>query len=491
MPALTVDSTGFSPAKLQDVRSRMVELWRAAFGDNADTSSTSPDGLEIDTHSLLIALVWQGLGQLASSAYGRYARGVFLDLALDQYGKRRIEARASTASLVFYGTDASPVNSGAIVATEQGGQFLTDAAATIGGDDSVWVVRIDTIANATLYRVVVDGVNHDYTSDASATLAEVRAGIAAAVDASGSLVGSEAGVDANGLGLIVIESSPGAVVSVTGPMTRYHAMRVAATAPATGPVIGLTGTIRTLVSAIAGVVGVTSTGDAVVGNDIESDGAFFSRHIRTLSANAARSPEAVAHRIMKAATDAGGINIDASVVENESIDPDAEGRPSKSFETYVDADILTDDQIAELIWQSKTHGAEAYGATVVNVLDTKGRSHPIGFTRTTKLYLHLEITITDGEGYPTVGTPLETAAAAVATYFGDAGPGRPSMAQDFYRIQVNGPLLSAVPGIAGVSVRTDVTAAPGDPPTFASSDVVVAEGERVVLDSSRITMIQL
>lgn len=45
-------------------------------------------------------------------------------------------------------------------------------------------VRITpTVANNTLYRVTINGTDHDFTSDADATLAEISAGIAAAVTA--------------------------------------------------------------------------------------------------------------------------------------------------------------------------------------------------------------------------------------------------------------------------------------------------------------------
>lgn len=494
MPAILVDSTGLATPRLPEVRARLVELWKAAFGEGADTSSTTPDGLEIDVHALLVALVWQGLAQIKASASAREARGVFLDAKLDLFGRRRVEAAPSRASLVWYGTDATPVNAGSIARTSAGNQFATDEAATIGGDDTVWAVRIDTVSDSTLYRVTVDAVNYDYTSDASATLAEIRAGVQAALDAAATIVALQAGTDPDGLGLVVFTTTAAAVVSVTGPMTRFHAVRVASTATVDGPTLGQTGLINIPVSTISGVTGITSTDDAVVGNDIETDGAFFSRHLRTLSSNGARSPEAVAHRLMD--TKVGPLAIDDSrrgveealVIENESVAV-VDGRPGKSFETYVDGDDFADAAIAEIIWQQKTHGAEAFGTTVVVVLDTRGNAHSIGFTRVTKLYGHLEVTIVAGEGYPTTGTPLETIRLAVGAYYGNGGAGKPRTGQDFYRGDVNVPARQAVPGINSVTVRTATTTNPGDPPTFAAADIVVPEGTRVIFDSARVTVL--
>lgn len=42
-------------------------------------------------------------------------------------------------------------------------------------------IAIDTITNLTLYTVSIDGVSYDYTSDASATINEISAGLAAAI----------------------------------------------------------------------------------------------------------------------------------------------------------------------------------------------------------------------------------------------------------------------------------------------------------------------
>jgi hypothetical protein len=46
-------------------------------------------------------------------------------------------------------------------------------------------VDISTVQNSTLYRLIIDGKNVDFTSDASATATEIRDGLIAAIAASG------------------------------------------------------------------------------------------------------------------------------------------------------------------------------------------------------------------------------------------------------------------------------------------------------------------
>jgi hypothetical protein len=488
MPTFEVTETGFPTPRLPEARTRIVELWRGAFGENADTSSDNPDGKIIDILSLLLALTWQGVGVGASSGHARTAVGNALDLVLDLFARRRLEALASTTDLFFYGTDSTLVLASSLVAVQDtSNTFGTNANANIGADDSVWIVRVDAAANATNYTVTVNAVAATYLSDGSADVDEIRTGVLAALNAHADVVDAwAAGEDANGLLLIAMQTTPAIAVSITsGAMTRYHSVRVPSTATTTGPIQGLTGTVRTLITPIAGVVGITSIADATVGRNRETNAQFFARHLRTLSANGARSPDAVAARLVEL----DDVEV-ARVYENETaLDPDAAGRPAHSFETYV---LGGDDaEIAALIWQQKPGGIRAFGSTVVQTIGRDDRLHPVGFTRPTERYLHLEITVTGGEGYPLTGTPLVSMRNAVASDLGDGGAHELALGQDFYRFAVGPPASAAVPGIASLSIRTATTAAPGDPPTFALADIVVAESEILRIDSSRITMIQV
>jgi hypothetical protein len=484
MPAFEVTATGFPTPRLPEARARVVELWRAAYGESADTSSDTPDGKMIDILSLELALAWQGIVASAASGHGRSAVGNSLDATLDLFARVRLGALASTATLYIYGTDSTLVLANTLVGVEgTSNVFGTDENATIGDDDSIWVIRVDAAANNFNYRVNVNGTSADYLSDASATVEEVRTGLIASLELHVDVVDAwPAGEDADGFLLIALETTAGIAVSITaGALTRYNATRVASTATTTGALQGLTGTIRELLTPVAGIVGITSVADAVVGRARETDGQFFTRHLRTLSRNGARSPEAIAARL----EEIDGVTV-ARVFENET-NLTVDGRPPHSFETYV---LGGDDSaIAALIWQQKPGGIRAFGSTVVDVLGRDNRLHAVGFTRPTIRYLHLELTVIAGEGYPVAGTPLTTIRNAVASDLGDGGAHELELGQDFYRFAAGPPAAAVVSGIASITVRTATTAAPGDPPTFAAADVVVDDDEILVLDSSRITMI--
>ena len=259
-------------------------------------------------------------------------------------------------------------------------------------------------------------------------------------------------------------------------------LRVSATCTSTGAVELLTGS-PTPSSAISGVLGVTSTEDADVGRARELDPEFKARHLRQLSANAARSSPAIEARLSLLA----GVQA-ARVFENEGPTEDAEGRPAHSFEAVVVGG--DDDEIAALLLAQKPGGIRAWGRTTTLALPVRGATGlvSIGFTRPTRRYAHLEITITPGEGYPSSGSPRDTIAAAVVSHL-TALSANPQLGRDFYRVSLFGVITAAVLGIAEIAIRTDSTAAPGDAPSFADADISVEELEILDFDSARVPVL--
>lgn len=485
MPAFLVDSTGFATPRYPEARARIVEIWKGRFGANSPTASDTTNGKIIDTFALGLALAWEGVGASWADGFFRMADEAGLDAILDLFGKRRLEARASTASLVWYGTNATALLAGrqAEVA-ETDALFATDVDATIGTGDLVFVVRTDVIDDtAELYRVTIDGTDYDYVSQGGDTAAEIVEGLRALIAAGTDADAFDGGIDADGNGVLVVESDVAIVVSVGGltdGLELFDAVRVAATCTVTGATTGLAGTIDTIATPVAGAAGVTNTADAVLGRARETNAEFRIRHLQSLSSRGRATDPAIRGRLL---TEVDGVTF-ARVVSNRTSVVDAQGRPAHSFETYVIGG--TDEDVAQVIFENMPSGIQPYGSTTVVVLDELGDEHEVGFSRPTELYLHLRITVTPGEGYPTTGTPLVTIADALIAFL--SGSGAPGLGVDLYRVGLMGPIVAAVPGIASLLIETDTTAAPGDPPTFVNADVAVADGEIIVADSSRITV---
>lgn len=484
MPDFLLDENGLqTPRLLPDVRARVVEVWRSKFGQNAQTASDSPDGLIIDTLSILLHQHWEAVTDVYQGGYFRTAGLVDLAKILDVFGKAPLAAERATVELVWYGTDATDVLEGSIAHTSDDVRFATDADATVDGD--VWVVRVNEAVALTDYGIEIDSTTAGpITSDASPTMAEIVADLVEALQDDGHTAFA-GGVDLQGRGLVVIDVTPASPppTITDGDMTVFHAVRSAATCTVEGEVVALAGTVVSIATPIVGIEGVTTTADAVGGRDVETAAEYRRRHLATLNSGGNASVEAIRAHLLEVDD-----VVQVTVLNNRTDDdPDANGLPPHSVEALVLGG--TDADIAQALYESVSAGDRTFGSTTVVVVDGSN-AEPISFSRPTLLYAHLEISITDGEGYPTVGTPLTTIRDAVIAYLTDAATA-PEMGEDLYRVQLTGPIVLAVPGIAGVTIRTDTTAAPGDPPTFAASDITVAARELLQFDSGRVTMIQL
>ena len=163
-----------------------------------------------------------------------------------------------------------------------------------------------------------------------------------------------------------------------------------------------------------------------------------------------------------------------------------EGRtvPAHAFEVILLGDAL-DADIGAVLFEQTPAGIRSYGETSVEVIDEVGGTNFVEFTRATELYLHLSITVTRGEGFPSTGDP---AAAIVAAVVLDLGAVL-TLGQNFYRERVRGVVSMLLDGVVTVTVTVDTTPAPGDAPTLVGADITVAAYEILRVSSTRIAVV--
>ncbi len=488
----SLTTKGLNTPRLVDARERVVVLWRAVYGEDAQTGPDSPDGLMIDTLAILVDLLWQGNGAIWASSFFRTATGVALDWVLDLVGKTRLDAVASTVSGVWYGSDATLVPEGSVASVDDTAvRFASDADGTTGGD-LVNAVTVESTDDDT-YRVTINGTDFDEVSVAQ-TKIEIRDALIVTINAGGEPVtASSGGTDpVTGDGVIVLDADDGittfTLVATTlgsGVMTAHDAVRVGMTAENTGALAASATLLRTIETSISGIVGVTTTVDATQGRDRESDEAFRQRHLDTLNATGSASARAIRSGLLTNVLDV----TDAKVRENRDDIVDGDGLPPHSFEAIVLGGAAAD--IAAEIYDKGAAGIETHGSTSTLVPDGGGIGVDIDIKHTvpTNRYLHLRITITQGEGYPTTGTPGTTIRDAVAAFYAAPnGDGALRPGTDFLRFSAATP-INTVPGITTALVETDDTPNPGDSPTFSNADIVVLDDEVLISDSSRITVL--
>lgn len=493
-PGLTSD--GHNTPTFVEVRAFVVEDWKAKFGDNAQTAQDTPDGLFIDFVAKMLTSAWQAAGDSYSNSFFRTANKVALNLILDQFARRRLEALASTGSVVFYGSPSITILAGAVALEQGGDRYVSDVdAETVAqGDGGPVVVRILSAVDGDTYAFTVGATESTYVATPTDGNGDIAKAIAAELETDNPTITSAyGGVDEAGIGVVVLESLGASVVAVGGSATTPAnqdvtlGARVAVTAEETGPKVALATTFTSIGTPIAGILGVCSTTDNIVGRDEESNDGYRIRHLDLLGSEGGGSMPKIRARLLSDIEDLESVR----GFENRLGWP-VGGLPANSYEMVWLGPAGTEKEleVANLIYQVGPAGIEPYGSIVTEATDpASGDTENIGHSRATELYLHLDVVVTAGESYPSEGDPLTAIQQEIATYLQKGGGGELKIGDDFYGFSLGAPVALAVPivgAVANIVVTSDATATPGDTPTLTPDDISVDTRTILRVDSSRI-----
>ncbi len=157
------------------------------------------------------------------------------------------------------------------------------------------------------------------------------------------------------------------------------------------------GDINVIVTPLTGIISVTNPEPFRNGQDEETRDQLQNRYYQSLGKLGNRRNESIEARVLD---EVEGVRA-CIVIDNDGLEPDADGRPGKSFETIVLGGNAS--AIAQKIKEAKTGGIRAYGQEIVQVTDTQGRSHSIGFTYASSLKIYVKASIKKGANYPLDG----------------------------------------------------------------------------------------
>jgi Baseplate J-like protein len=247
----------------------------------------------------------------------------------------------------------------------------------------------------------------------------------------------------------------------------------------TGPVVANAGTLTVIVTPQTGWNSGTNALDAAPGHDIESSTDLRLRREEELAAAGSTPVDALRAELSQllAANDiAGGF---ADVVENVQDVVDADFRPPHCIECLIDdgPSPLSNDLIAQVIWDGRAGGIRAFGLTSGNATDDLGITRVTEFTRPTPKLVYFAVSVViDSSLFPSDGdAQIKAAMVALGQTL---KPG-----QDVIRNQFFAPVF----GIVGV-VNCTVLNLGFAPSPGSSADLVIGVRERATFDTSRITV---
>jgi uncharacterized phage protein gp47/JayE len=473
-------STGLVIKTYDEMISEIKDGLKANLGANLNVADDSVIMQILKPQALQMSEIWDAL----QAIYNAYDPDTASDEALSRsaniIGVSRLQATKSVVEVFITGDYNTIIAANSLVEVDGTGDrfFNADSLQLDGTGIQSLTIEFTTVANSTLYTVTIDGTPVSYTSDGSATAAEIAAGINAAINGS-SLGVSSSVITGNKVQIVADLTTVDHSYSLSAGITpRKVTKRATFQSENSGAIRAPANTLNKIITPASGWDSVYNPLDAELGRELETDTELRIRRRASLSLAGASTVPAIRSALLSLD------NVQAVVVkENDTNSYDLAGRPPKSFECILlggaDADI------AKTIWEDKPIGIETFGSTTYTHLDEQGFPRDIKFSRPTEIYVHVKVeySLYDEEIFPSGG---ETQIAATVLATGQAL----SIGNDVISKRFIGPIYSAVQGIENLTVKLATSATPSGPPgTFAEGTLTIGDTELPSFDSGRITVI--
>ena len=165
--------------------------------------------------------------------------------------------------------------------------------------------------------------------------------------------------------------------------------------------------------------------------------------------------------------------------ENDTDAESSSGLPPHSIEIVAYGGL--DEDIATAIFRRKAAGIQAFGNTVVGVVDASGVSHDIGFSRPTPVNIWIKVfNLVTSSVFPLDG--VEQIKKSLVSYIGANTRGGLNIGQSVICVTLPTEVLK-VPGV----VDFDLQLSP-DGEVYGWDNIVVAAREKAVTDESKVTV---
>jgi len=171
-----------------------------------------------------------------------------------------------------------------------------------------------------------------------------------------------------------------------------------------GAVPANAGTITVIATPVVGWNSVTNAADAYTGREADDDPILRLRREQELRATGSATVDAIRADLLAFEVDGVQSIEQASVFENVTDVVDATGLPGKSIECVIydgSPPALTNNQIAQAIFDTKPAGILAFGLESGVATDSQGGFHTIGFTRPTEkqVWIEMFVSVNIATGY--------------------------------------------------------------------------------------------
>jgi uncharacterized phage protein gp47/JayE len=390
---------GFERKRLPELKADIELSLQTAFGADIDLRPESFFGQLIGVFIDPLSLVLEMQENIYLAYIPDFATGVQLDGLAALSGITRLPAIRTQVIGTLYGTEGTVVPGSAALdgtplgSSAQAGSFVfqlvEDATITHAAllDFQVQVSDLEALTN---YTVTINSVAHTFHSDTTPALNEILAGLRDLILAAGftaSVVSTS--IKVTSPNAMDVTLSANLVFTLIGSPGNF-------VAAATGAQMVAAGALNKVVSLVDGWTAVSNLVEGITGTAVETDIDFRVRRKASVSFPATATTDAIMARFTNVP------EITASLVlQNNTELADLNGVPPH----YIWAIVLggTDDQVAQIIFQTLSAGIGMFGATTVTVKGANGQSFPVTFDRPTVTDVYLTASISKNSKYPSSG----------------------------------------------------------------------------------------
>lgn len=389
---------GFTVKRLQDIRTELQQTAVTLFqdvvppGDSVDTTDSSLLGRLISLIAPSISDLWE-VGQMDYSALDpNSATGIALDNIVAYGGISRYGESYTTAIGLFSGDNGTLIASGNTVkASVTGNQFTTvDSVAINPSSAAGVVVSVLNVQNTSLYAISYSTSSSStstvsYISSASATASEILNGLLGEITSShpllsASIAGTTLVVDkADVFQVSNFSVSPNLVITKAKKLGSIQASAV-------GVIEQEANTIDTIVTPVLGWDSITNPLVASTGRLKETDEELRLRFRNTKLEKSTN----ILDSLYSALINLDGVE-EVAIYENDTNVTDSKGVAGHGFLPVVLGG--SSQLIAETIWENKPIGILSQGNTAVDVTDSQGFIHSIGFERPNPITIYIVVNL--------------------------------------------------------------------------------------------------
>jgi uncharacterized phage protein gp47/JayE len=476
-----ITEKGFIAKPFQVILEEEREAWKVAFGYDIDTSSESPEGAYIGNQAIKLAQLWEMMEGLYAAGDPDTASGVYLDRLVSLVNVQRDPAEATRVYAALWGDEGTEVAKRHLAKLASGEQFALQGSVTLNREKLLgFRFRISALA-ASIYTLSLDGKPISYTAGWDDTEETIQEGLYDQIEAvfPGIYTAVNSGSDGMEIHSVIgivpftlfCDDLKIEIVSL-GAEGIYKAV-------IPGPTFAAIGALNKIVSNVDGLDRIINYATGITGKNTESDTELrIEKNNRQKQASG--NEIAIENEIKKVP----GVQY-ARVYSNRDIEP-VDGRPPKSYEAVVVGGL--DQEIAETIFEKGPAGIQAFGNTVMTVIDDMGFPWEIGFSRPENRFIWIKIAYSKNpeEAFPANGE------AMIKDNIDTWGAGNQGVGIDFIYQKLNRPIYD-VPGVGFADIKvaaTDDLTPPADE-EYRAENITITERQLALIDKTRIGIEEL